>query len=98
MVHMQVNTHAEVAIYGPVLAVLHMELHFFLEKAHREYYSYTCTKFGKCHTNLIWHHIPQPITSQNQKLQFTINFLILAINFQVNKLPPFVIRCINDIR
>jgi hypothetical protein len=33
MVHMQVNTHAEVAIYGPVLAVLHMELHFFFGKS-----------------------------------------------------------------
>jgi hypothetical protein len=40
-----------------------------------------CSKFGIWHTNLIWHHVPQPIASQNKKLQFIIYLLFLTEYF-----------------
>lgn len=57
-----------------------------------------CTKFGIWYTNLIWHHIPEPITSENKKLHMTIYFKIMTLSFQLSKPPPIVIKCTNDVK
>lgn len=69
------------------LPVLHIYLlwnfsiNFFLSNHSIQQEESKAYKFIKRHANLIWHHIPQPITCQNQKLQLTIYFLFLAKYF-----------------